>query len=49
MNHLSTVDIRRGKVSKTTETLDPNKAHGRNKISVRMLKICEMSIIKPLY
>ena len=28
--------------------LDPNKAHGQEKISIRMTKICNTSICKPL-
>ena len=28
--------------------LDPNKAHGHDMISIRMLKICGYSIYKPL-
>ena len=29
-------------------SLDPNKAHGYDMISIRMLKICDKSICKPL-
>ena len=29
-------------------SLDPNKAHGYDRISIRMLKICDKSICKPL-
>ena len=29
-------------------TLDINKAHGHNEVSIRMLKLCDRSIIKPL-
>ena len=28
--------------------VNPNKAHGHNMISIRMLKICDESICKPL-
>ena len=28
--------------------LDPNKAHGHDKISIRMIKICSSSICNPL-
>ena len=31
-----------------TKTIDPNKAHGHNTISIRMLRICNESICKPL-
>ena len=30
------------------KALDPRKAHGYNDISIRMLKICDSPIIKPL-
>ena len=30
------------------QNLDPNKAHGHDKISIRMIKICGKSICKPL-
>ena len=29
------------------KNLDPNKAHGHNMISIRMLKLCSKSICKP--
>ena len=31
-----------------TKTIDLNKAHGHNTISIRMLRICNESICKPL-
>ena len=30
------------------KTLDPNKAHGCNNISIKMIKICSLSLILPL-
>ena len=33
---------------KIIQNLNPNKAHGHAKISIRMLKICENSISRPL-
>ena len=45
---LSNVNIRPEKISKFIQTLDQNKAHGHDDISVRMIKICGSSIIKPL-
>ena len=30
------------------KTLDPNKAHGCNNISIKMIKICSQSLILPL-
>ena len=35
-------------IEKVIQSLDPNKAHGHDMISIRMLKICGKSIIKPL-
>ena len=36
------------RIWKKLESLDPNKAHGHDMISIRMLKICGKSVIKPL-
>ena len=36
-------------VTKVICSLDPNKAHGCRGISIRLLKLCAMSISKPLY
>ena len=33
---------------KVIQKLDPNKAHGQDNISIRMIKICDKSICKPL-
>ena len=30
------------------KTLDPNKAHGCDNISIKMIKICSQSLILPL-
>ena len=30
------------------KTLDINKAHGHDKLSIRILKLCDKSIVKPL-
>ena len=46
-NRLSNVNIRPGKISKIIQTLDQNKAHGHDEISVRTIKICGSSVIKP--
>ena len=35
-------------IGKVISGLDPNKAHGHDMISIRMLKICDESIRKPL-
>ena len=33
---------------KTIQSLDSEKAHGHNRISIQMLKICRLSTCKPL-
>ena len=35
-------------IAKIIQNLDPNKAHGHDQISIRMLKICGKTICKPL-
>ena len=35
-------------ISKTINKLDPNKAHGHDMLSIRMIKLCGNSICKPL-
>ena len=35
-------------IAKIVQNLDPNKAHGHDQISIRMLKICGKRICKPL-
>ena len=45
---LSSVKITDDGILKTIAKLDPNKAHGHDKISFRMIKICSTSICKPL-
>ena len=46
---ISSFDISKGYISKIIRSLDPNKAHGHNGISICMLKLCASSILKPLY
>ena len=45
---LSSVKITNDDILKIFAKLDPNKAHGHDKISIRMTKICSTSICKPL-
>lgn len=47
-NQLSTVNIRPEKISKIVQTLDQNKAYRYDDISIKMIKICGMSICKPI-
>ena len=45
---LSTVGFSTNDILKIIRNLNPSKAHGYNMMSVRMLKICDESICKPL-
>ena len=47
-NRLSCVNFSQDGIAKTIQNLDPNKDHGHDNISIRMLKICGSSIYKPL-
>ena len=35
-------------IYKILKTLDINKVHGHNEVSIRMLKLCDKSIVEPL-
>ena len=45
---LSTLEFCTDDIVKIIKSLDPNKAHGHDEISIRMLKLCATSIAKPL-
>ena len=45
---LSTIDFSTDDILKIIRNLDPNKAHGHDMISIRMIKICDTSICRPL-
>ena len=45
---LSTFEICPGDIVKIIRSLDPNKAHGHDEITIRMIKMCASSIAKPL-
>ena len=48
-NRLSTVNFSIDDIAKIIQNLDPNKAHGHGKISIRVLfQLCGNSICKPL-
>ena len=47
-NVISSIDFGSDDIAKIIQKLDPNKSHGHDMISVRMLKICGNSIYKPL-
>ena len=45
---LSTIDFSTEDILKTIRNSDPNKAHGHDMISIRMIKICDIFICRPL-
>ena len=45
---LNTLNFSYNDIEKIIQNLDSNKAHGHDKISIRMIKICGKSICKPL-
>lgn len=45
---LSSVDIKESDIFNILKSLDANKAYGHNDISIRMLKISQKSLLKPL-
>ena len=46
-NHLSNVQISNENIIKIINNLDPNIAHGHDMVSIRMLKLCGLSLCKP--
>ena len=47
-NILDTIVFSKEDIYKIIKNLDPNKAHGHDMISIRMIKLCGISICKPL-
>ena len=47
-NCLSMISFTKYDIAKIIKNLDPNKAHGHDMISIRMLKTCGESVLKPL-
>ena len=47
-NRLRNFDNDRGKIVKLIKRLNPHKAHGYDGISIRMVKLCNLTITKPL-
>ena len=45
---LSTVKFSNTDILKVLQNLDPNTIHGHDKISIRVLQICGISICRPL-
>ena len=46
-NVISSIDFGSDDIAKIIYSLDPNKSHGHDMISIRMFKICSNSIYKP--
>ena len=46
-NRLSTISFKDEDVLKITKSLNINKAHGHNDISIRLLQICGAAVVKP--
>ena len=47
-NRLSCVAFSHDKIAEGTQSLDPSKAHGQGNTGKRRLKVCSLSICKPL-
>ena len=47
-NILDTIIFSKEDIYKMTKNLDPKKGHGHDMISIRMIKLCGISICKPL-
>ena len=47
-SRLTSLDFNEDELIKIIRTLNINKAHGHDDISIRMIKICDKSLIKPL-
>ena len=45
---MSSITFSKDDIAKIIQNLDPNKAHGHDQISIRVLKLCSTSICKPL-
>ena len=48
LQKLSPSNIEEEDIYKIIKTLDINKTHGNDEVSIRMLKLCDKSIVKPL-
>ena len=47
-SRLSSLDFNEDEILKIIRTLNIHKAHGHDDISIRMIKICDKSLLKPL-
>ena len=46
---LGSLDFNEGEILKIIRALNINKAHGHDDISIRMMKLCDESLLKPLF
>ena len=47
-SRLSSISFNEDEILKIVRALNINKAHGHDDISIRMIKICDKSLLKPL-
>ena len=47
-SRLGSLDSNKGELLQIIRALNINKAHGYDNISIRMIKICDRSLLKPL-
>ena len=47
-SRLESLDSNKGELLQIIRALNINKAHGYDNISIRMIKICDRSLLKPL-
>ena len=47
-SRLGSLDFNKGELLQIIRALNINKAHGYDNISIRMIKICDRSLLKPL-
>ena len=47
-SRLYSIDVSLEEISKIKRALDVNKVHGHDDISIRMMKICDNSLVRPL-
>ena len=46
-SRFTSLDFKEGEILKIIRALNMHKAHGYDDISIRMLKICDKSLLKP--
>ena len=47
-SRVNCIDFNGGEILKIVRALNIHKAHGHDDISIRMIKICDKSLVKPL-